>query len=70
MIDYTDFKLKNFNINYFSYDHALQLNPNLDEAWNNKGSALNNLGRHQEALEAYFSFFKFLLLFILIIFFN
>ena len=56
-----------FHINYFSYDHALQLNPNFDAAWNNKGSALNSLGRHQEALEAYFLFFKFLLLFRLII---
>ena len=54
-------------IKYFSYNHALQLNPNFDVALNNKGGALNNLGRHQEALEAYFSFFKFLLLFILII---
>ena len=39
-------------INYFSCNHALQLNPNFDAAWNNKGYTLNDLGRYQEALEA------------------
>jgi len=27
------------------YDYALRLNPNLKEAWNNKGRALNELGK-------------------------
>ena len=32
------------------YDRVLELNANFAEAWLNKGSALLNLGRHQEAL--------------------
>ena len=35
-----------FRIQFFySYDKAIQLNPNYTAAWNNKGIALRNLGR-------------------------
>ena len=34
-------------------DRILQLNPNSAAAWSNKGVALNNLGRYEEALECY-----------------
>ncbi|NBD19038.1 MAG: tetratricopeptide repeat protein [Cyanobacteria bacterium] len=33
------------------YDKAIQLNPKILGAWNNKGIALNQLGRYQEAVE-------------------
>ena len=31
---------------FFSYNQAIQLNPKYDKAWNNKGLALNNLGKY------------------------
>ena len=40
------FDLINAYLFEFSYNKAIQLNPNDDEAWNNKGNTLNNLGRY------------------------
>ena len=37
---------------FFSFNQAIQLNPNNDKSWNNKGTALNYLGKYQEAVEA------------------
>jgi len=37
----------------FSYDKALNLNPNCYEAWNNRGNTLNKLGRKEEAIISY-----------------
>ena len=31
---------------FFSLNQAIQLNPNDDVAWNNKGGALNSLGKY------------------------
>jgi tetratricopeptide (TPR) repeat protein len=36
-----------------SYDKALELKPDLHEAWNNRGNALNDLGRWEEAIASY-----------------
>jgi tetratricopeptide (TPR) repeat protein len=36
-----------------SYDKALEIKPDLHEAWNNLGYALGNLGRLEEALASY-----------------
>jgi tetratricopeptide (TPR) repeat protein len=36
-----------------AYDHALEIKPDKDQAWNNKGVALGNLGRYEEAIAAY-----------------
>ncbi|NET37745.1 MAG: tetratricopeptide repeat protein, partial [Cyanothece sp. SIO1E1] len=36
-----------------SYDQALNLKPDKDEAWNNRGFALGNLGRYEEAIASY-----------------
>jgi tetratricopeptide (TPR) repeat protein len=35
-----------------AYNKAIALDPNHYDAWNNKASALNNLGRYREALES------------------
>ena len=35
------------------WNSVLSINPGDAQAWNNKGSALYNLGRHQDALDAY-----------------
>ena len=35
------------------YGKAIDIKPDYDEAWSNKGAALGNLNRHDEALEAY-----------------
>jgi len=32
------------------YDNALKINPNLAGAWNNKGNALDELGRYKELI--------------------
>ena len=45
----------------YSLDYAIKLNQNNYCAWNNKGNALTQLGRDQEALNAYLSFIKYLL---------
>jgi tetratricopeptide (TPR) repeat protein len=36
-----------------SFDKALELKPDLHEAWNNRGNALNDLGRWEEAIASY-----------------
>ena len=36
-----------------SYDKALEIKPDLHEAWNNRGNALGNLGRLEEAIASY-----------------
>ena len=36
-----------------SYDKALEFKPGDDEVWNNRGSALSNLGRYEEAIASY-----------------
>lgn len=35
------------------YDKALEIDPYYTDAWNNKGLALNNLGKYNEAIEYY-----------------
>ena len=40
------------------YDQAIQLNPRILGAWNNKGIALNKLGRYQEAVEVLYQGLK------------
>lgn len=32
------------------YDHALEINPHLEQAWSNKGTVLDELGLSEEAL--------------------
>jgi Flp pilus assembly protein TadD len=36
-----------------SYDRALAIKPDKDEAWNNRGIVLGNLGRNEEAINSY-----------------
>ena len=36
-----------------SYDKAIEINPNFDDAWNNRGIALKDLGRHEQAVASY-----------------
>jgi tetratricopeptide (TPR) repeat protein/CHAT domain-containing protein len=36
-----------------SYDQALEIKPDLHEAWNNRGVALRNLGRFEQAIASY-----------------
>ena len=36
-----------------SYNRTLKIEPNNYQAWDNRGIALRNLGRHQEALASY-----------------
>ena len=36
----------NYNYLLRSYDHATQLDPKYTDAWNNKGNAMDNLGRY------------------------
>ena len=36
-----------------SYDKALEIKPDQDEAWNNRGVALGNLGRYEEEIASY-----------------
>lgn len=35
------------------YDQAIKIDPNYAYAWNNKGMALRNLGKYDEAIECY-----------------
>ncbi len=35
------------------YDQAIKIDPNYADAWNNKGIALRNLGKYDEAIECY-----------------
>ena len=43
-------KLKGFNTALTCYDRALEIDPRLAVAWNNKGWALKRLRRHEEAI--------------------
>ena len=36
-----------------AFDKAIELDPQLAEAWNNKGNALDVQGKHDEAIKAY-----------------
>ena len=36
-----------------AYDEAIRLDPKYADAWNNKGTALNNQGKYDEAIKAY-----------------
>jgi len=56
----TYFKLGNFEYNSGNfgkaveyYNKALEINPKYDDAWNNKGAALSDLGRKEEAIRCY-----------------
>ena len=40
-----------FHIFLISYEKALQIDSNYLDAWNNKGIALNNLGKYEKAIE-------------------
>jgi tetratricopeptide (TPR) repeat protein len=44
--------LKKYEEAIAAYDQALQIKPDDHEAWNNRGSALGNLGRYEEAITA------------------
>lgn len=44
---------KDFQGAIASWDQALRLNPNLSEAWHNKGSALGRLGKYIEAIQSF-----------------
>jgi tetratricopeptide (TPR) repeat protein len=46
-------ELKNFEAALDCYDKALEIDPQYAFAWNNKGNALNNLGRNEAALDCY-----------------
>ncbi len=45
--------LKKYEEAISSYDQALQIKPDFHEAWNNRGSALNDLRRSEEAISSY-----------------
>ena len=34
-----------------AFDKAIKLNPHKSEAWDNKGNALDDLGKHDEAIK-------------------
>ena len=42
-----------FNEALESYDEALEIKPEYQDAWVNRGSALSNLGKYEEALKSY-----------------
>ena len=46
-------EIKDFKKAIEAYDAALRLNPNLAEAYNNRGNAKNSLGEHEAAIEDY-----------------
>ena len=45
--------LKRYEEAIASYDKALEIKPDFQEAWNNRGSALGKLGRYEEAIASY-----------------
>ena len=47
------FLQKKFKDACMDYSEAIKINPQLDEAWSNKGITLDELGRHQDAIKAY-----------------
>jgi len=44
---------QNYKAAIASYDNALQIKPDKHEAWNNRGIALDDLGRKEEAIASY-----------------
>ena len=50
MVDFQFIVNKIFYLN-FSYDKAIEINPKNGNYWNNKGNALKNLKKYEEALK-------------------
>ena len=50
MVDFEFIVNKIFYLN-FSYDKAIEINPKKGNYWNNKGNALKNLKKYEEALK-------------------
>lgn len=50
---YCNSKLGNVSLSYDYYNTATLLAPKFAEAWNNKGGALDTLGKYDEAIECY-----------------
>ena len=50
MVDFQFIVNKIFYLN-FSYDKAIEINPNNDVYQNNKGNAFDNLNKYEEALK-------------------
>ena len=50
MVDFQFIVNKIFYLN-FSYDKAIEINSKNDNYWNNKGNALKNLKKYEEALK-------------------
>ena len=50
MVDFQFIVNKIFYLN-FSYDKAIEINPNDDYYWNNKGNVFYNLNKYEEALK-------------------
>ena len=50
MVDFQFIVNKIFYLN-FSYDKAIEINPNNDVYWNNKGNAFYDLNKYEEALK-------------------
>ena len=50
MVDFQFIVNKIFYLN-FSYDKAIEINPNNGDYWNNKGDAFDNLNKYEEALK-------------------
>ena len=50
MVDFQFIVNKIFYLN-FSYDKAIEINPNNDVYWNNKGNVFYNLNKYEEALK-------------------
>ena len=44
---------RNYEVAIASYNKALEIKPDLHEAWSNRGNALYNLGREEEAIASY-----------------
>jgi len=53
MLGNAEFYSGNYQKSLEYYEKAIELKPDLAEAWYNKGAALGNLGRHGEALKAF-----------------
>ena len=50
MVDFQFIVNKIFYLN-FSYDKAIEINPNNDIYWNNKGNVFYNLNKYEETLK-------------------
>jgi cytochrome c-type biogenesis protein CcmH/NrfG len=49
----TYFALERHKEALMAYEQAMQINPNDPQAWINRGTALDALGRHHEAEDCY-----------------